>query len=270
MASTAQNTPIVLVLAGLDPSGGAGIQADIESVAANGGHATSVLTALTVQDTQHAYGVVPTDPDWILHAARTVLADLPVAAIKIGVVPDRPGVEAIETLLAEYPRIPVVLDPVLLSGGGDSLSEDPTGEALRDRLMPYATVITPNAAEAMALCPGADSREACAMGLVEYGCDYVLITGGDEAEGASAINRLANAHGVVERFTYPRLEGRFHGSGCTLASAIATHLGHGADPVSAVRQGGDYTWQTLRAARSLGRGQRVPDRFYWARDSEEG
>ena len=267
MNETASSIPVVLVLSGHDPSGGAGIQADIEALASHGCHCAPVITAITVQDTQDVKSYAPLDGTLIMEQARAVLEDMPVAAIKIGMLGSTEAVEAIYGVLQDYPNIPVVLDPVLSSGNGASLTDDDVLEALEALLLPNTTVLTPNSLEARILAPEADNLDACAMALLEKGCEFVLITGTHE-NTPHVTNTLYGNHRLLETFTWERLVGSFHGSGCTLAASIAGLLAQGLEPFSAVHEAQAYTWETLKHAYRVGMGQPLPNRLFWAQPEE--
>ena len=254
--------PTCMVFSGHDPVGGAGIQADIEALASMGAHAASIVTALTVQDTINAYAVEPVATALLIQQARTLMDDIRPAVIKIGLIPDVATAEAVHTILTDLPGIPVVLDPVYKAGGGHDLQTRLTRDALKTLLFPLASVITPNVEEARAFTGNADTLDACAMSLLETGCGHVLITGGD-TDDEQVVNRLYANNRCLEKFVWPRLPDSYHGSGCTLASAIAGLLSHGHEPLSAVRQAQHYTWHTLKQAYRTGNGQLQPDRFYW-------
>jgi hydroxymethylpyrimidine/phosphomethylpyrimidine kinase len=254
--------PTCLVFSGHDPIGGAGIQADIETLASMRVHAATLVTALTAQDSVNVYAVEPVSTALLIQQARTLLADIRPAVIKIGLVPSVMIAEAIYTIIGDLPDIPVVLDPIVRAGGGKALQDRQTCEAVRTLLFPLATVATPNEREARAFAGNADSPEACAMSLLESGCEYVLITGGDNDE-QQVTNRLYGNNRCLELFNWPRLPRQYHGSGCTLASAIAGLLSHGHEPLSAVREAQQYTWNCLDNAYPTGSGQLHPDRFFW-------
>ncbi|HEX7055475.1 MAG TPA: hydroxymethylpyrimidine/phosphomethylpyrimidine kinase [Burkholderiales bacterium] len=247
--------PAVLAFAASDPTGGAGIQADILAIAGMGAHPLSVLTALTVQDTHGVQRVAPVDAALVAEQARRVLGDIPARAFKIGVLGSADNARAVAAVLAEHPRVPVVLDPVLASARGDALGAVEAVEAL----LPLAALATPNSLEARRLAPGADSLAACAQALIARGCRYVLVTGTHEA-GAEVVNTLYDAGGEVRADRWPRLPHSYHGSGCTLASAIAAALAHGAPLEQAVREGQAFTWRSLAAGYRPGGGQHVPRR----------
>lgn len=252
-----------MTLAGHDPSGGAGIQADIEAIVSMGCHAVSVITALTVQDTHNVKDMAPISGDLVAAQARAILEDMSVAAIKIGLLGSVEIVEAIHTVLTDYPRIPVILDPILAAGGGTELTTADLIDALQTLLLPLTTVLTPNSSEARRLAPNADSLEACAMALLEQGCEFVLITGAHEPS-PQVINTLYGNHRRLEVFSWERLPGEYHGSGCTLAAAIAGLVAQGQEFLSAIRQAQEYTWQSLNSAYRLGEGQFIPNRLFWA------
>lgn len=250
--------PVVLCFSGLDPSGGAGLQADIEAVAALGGHAAVVCTALTVQDSQRVYGFEAVSPALIRQQADAVLADLPVATIKLGML----GSEAIASVIAEileaHPEIPVVLDPVLAANSGGSLAKDDLAQGLF-RLLPRTTVITPNSIEARRLAETDDLDSAVAR-LQSLGASNVLLKGGHEA-GTTILNRLYGPDGLLAASHAERLPGEYHGSGCTLAAALAAGLAAGLALPAAVTQAERFVARALaRADRPRAQGQFLPVR----------
>jgi hydroxymethylpyrimidine/phosphomethylpyrimidine kinase len=264
--------PIVLSFAATDPTGGAGIQADLLTLSSMGCHALSVVTAITVQDTAGVEDVLPIDADWVSDQARVLLEDMPVAAFKIGLVGSVENCAAIAEVVSDYPEVPLILDPVLASGRGDEIATEDMIEAMREMLIPQTTIITPNSLEARRLADdGGDeerSLEDCAKRILEMGCEYVLITGTHE-NTPQVINTLYGHQGVIRSDSWQRLPGSYHGSGCTLASAIAATLANGLDIPEAVREAQEYTWQTLNAGFRPGMGQHIPDRFFWAREAED-
>ncbi|UTN77700.1 thiamine phosphate synthase [Pseudomonas aeruginosa] len=257
---TPTSRPVVLCLSGHDPSGGAGLQADIEALLAQGCHAAPAVTALTVQDTVNVSDFRVLDREWVLAQANAVLADLPVAAVKLGMLGSLEMVDTVAEILAAHPHLPVVCDPVLRAGGGGALGKGDVGFAMRERLLPRATIATPNLPEARLLADLPEgSADQCAERLLEH-CEHLLITGGhgDESE---VHNRLYSRDGSRRTFTCQRLPGSYHGSGCTLASALAGRIALGEALHGAVQSALDYTWRTLRDAESPGHGQYVPRRL---------
>lgn len=264
--------PIVLTFAATDPTGGAGIQADVLTLASLGCHALSVVTAVTVQDSSGVEALMPLDAQWVADQARCVLEDMPVAAFKIGLLGSVEIIRSIAEIIADYPDIPLILDPVLASGRGDELATDQMMQAMRELLIPQTTVLTPNSIEARRLAhddADADppSLDACARRLLDMGSEFVLITGTHE-NTAQVINTLHGVGGILRADAWPRLPGSYHGSGCTLASALAATLANGLGIEEAVRDAQEYTWQSLRFAFRPGMGQHVPDRLFWAREEE--
>lgn len=261
MIADALRPPVVLVIAGHDPTGGAGIQADIETIASLGGHAVSLLTALTAQNTARAEACRAQPREDFERQAALLLEDIAVQACKIGLLGNAALAEATAALLAARAALPVVLDPVLAAGTGDRLGEDSALAAMLELLVPRATVLTPNLREALTLCPGAASAGEAAAALIERGAALVLITGGDEQTEA-VTNVLYGPQGRIQSYTWARLPGVYHGSGCTLSAAIATFLALGAEPVEAVGQAQQFTQEALRHAYRFGHSQLHPNRFF--------
>jgi hydroxymethylpyrimidine/phosphomethylpyrimidine kinase len=260
--------PVVLVFAGTDPSGGAGVQADIETLSSMGCHAAPVITAVTVQDTMDVKRYEPMDPSLVVEQARAILEDVPVASIKIGMIGSVEIVEVIHSILLDYPELPVVLDPVVAAGGGSMLADDDMLDAMVNLLFPYVTILTPNSQEARAFAQEADNLDACAQELLEHGCEYVLITGTHE-NTPTVINNLYSDQQLVESFNWERLPYSFHGSGCTLAVAIAGLLAQGLDPSNAIYEAQEYTWEALSHGYRIGMGQSIPNRLFWAHGDDD-
>jgi hydroxymethylpyrimidine/phosphomethylpyrimidine kinase len=305
--------PCVLVFAGLDPSGGAGLSADLQAIAGQGAHALTVCTALTVQDNDRVYGVRPVEAELVLRQARALADKFVISAIKIGITGSAANAQAIADFivwlrsraptLGSQPatsaatastaaaatttvsaaaggvtataaaagadaipgagvadgawgraELPVVLDPVLASGHGDLLSRDDAAQALAP-LLPLTTILTPNGPEAQTLSD-ATQPEAQADALRARGCRHVLITGG-HGDGDHVINRWYGP-GAPREWRWPRIDGAFHGSGCTLAAAIAGQLAAGLPTAIALEQAQHYVYHALRDAYAIAAGQRIP------------
>ena len=272
-AAPSQLPPIVLAFAATDPSGGAGLQADVLTLASMGCHPLSVVTAVTIQDTMGVEEVMALEAEWVADQARCVLEDMPVMAFKVGMVGSIENIAAIAEVVSDYPEIPLILDPVLASGRGDELVTDEMISALRELLVPQSTIITPNSIEARRLAQEEGEEDLdlaeCARRLLATGCEYVLITGTHE-NTPQVINTLYGQDGVVRSDSWERLPGSYHGSGCTLASALAATIANGLSISDAVQDAQEYTWQTLKAAFRPGMGQHIPDRLFWAREDEPG
>jgi hydroxymethylpyrimidine/phosphomethylpyrimidine kinase len=250
--------PLVLCLSGHDPTGGAGLHADIEAVAACGGHALSIITAHTVQDTSDVLRVTAVPPLLITQQIETLANDCAITAVKIGLLGDA---EQIPPLVQWIKRLqkPVVFDPVLRAGGGSNLASAALIAAITEQLLPWITLLTPNAAEARRLAPKQDSIERCAQELLDRGCKNILITGGDEAS-RSVINTWHAHDRPTDIFEWPRLPETFHGAGCTLAAACAAFLAQGLEMGEAIQRAQTYTQRTLHNALSIGQGRRIPGR----------
>jgi hydroxymethylpyrimidine/phosphomethylpyrimidine kinase len=258
--------PIVLTFAGSDPTGGAGLQADLLTLASMGCHPLSVVTALTVQDTHGVASLDAVDAALVRMQAERVLADTRVAAIKLGLLGSAANVQAVAAIPrrdAGFRWCSTRCSP----RGAATFSRPRTIAALRELIVPHATVAT-NSIEARRLA-NASSLAQSAQRLVERGAEYVLVTGTHEP-GSEVVNTLYDRGGVVREDRWPRLAGSYHGSGCTPASAIAAPLANGLGVPEAVRDAQEFTWQTLSSAFRAGTGQLIPDRFFWARETLAG
>ena len=260
---TQPSIPVVMTFSGHDPGGGAGIQADIEAVASMGCHAAPIITAHTVQDTRDVISVTPAETTLLIQQARAILEDMEVAAFKVGLLASTEVVEAVHSLMVDYPGIPVVVDPVLFAGGGSRLVDEGLLSAMRSLLLPLTTILTPNSFEARTLAAEADNLDACAHKLLDDGCEFVLITGTHENTPAVE-NRLYSHHRHMDTYTWERLPASYHGSGCTLAAAIAGLLAQGGDIPAVIEEAQTYTWETLRHGYRVGMGQLLPNRLFWA------
>jgi hydroxymethylpyrimidine/phosphomethylpyrimidine kinase len=252
-----------MVFSGLDPTGGAGLQADIEALISVGCHAAPIATCLTVQTTQNVQELVPVESSLIIEQARAVLEDMPIKAFKLGLMGSVETIEAISILLNDYADVPVVLDPILSAGGGTELTDTRMTKALGHLLIPKTTFLTPNSEEAHALIRGCDTLDGCAIALLAEGCEYVLITG-THMPTQKVVNTLYGNCRKLKDYRWERLEESYHGSGCTLASALAGLLAHGHEPYSATLAAQRYTWQSLKNAHHLGMGQALPNRLFWS------
>jgi hydroxymethylpyrimidine/phosphomethylpyrimidine kinase len=262
--------PAVLTFAATDPTSGAGLQADLLALASMGCYPLSVVTALTVQDTAGVESFLAIDADWVADQARCILEDMPVAAFKMGMLGSTEIVTVVAEVVSDYPDVPLVLDPVFASGRGDEFADEDMIAAIRELLVPQSTVVTPNIPELRRLAGAEDDEDMsladCAQVLLDSGCEYVLVTGTHDST-ADVVNTLYHRGGVLRSDTWQRLPGSYHGSGCTLASALAANLARGLDIGDAIYEAQDYTWQALAHAFRPGMGQYLPDRLFWARDS---
>lgn len=252
--------PLVLCVGGHDPSGGAGILADAEAVQAARAFPLTVITALTEQDTCGLARIHPQPPEQIEAHCRRLMNDSPPSALKIGLIGSADIARMLARLTEELAEIPVVLDTVLATGAGQSVADAALLDAVREALIPRCTLVTPNLPEARALT-GADAPEDCAERLLAAGAPWVLITGTHDATEA-VTNRLFGSNGERHAWDWPRLPGEYHGSGCTLAGAIAARLALGMRMEQAVESAQTYTWKTLERALRTGRCQLTPNRLY--------
>jgi hydroxymethylpyrimidine/phosphomethylpyrimidine kinase len=248
--------PRVLIIAGSDSGGGAGIQADIKTVTMLGGYAATAVTAVTVQNTLGVGAVHPVPPDIVAAQIRAVLDDIGADCIKIGMLGDAATIEAVAGALQGV-TVPIVLDPVMVAKGGASLLADEAVGALVDRLLPRASVVTPNVPELEALVETEVADEAdmllAAQELLGMGPQAVLAKGG-HLKGASVVDWLVTRQGQ-QRFEAPRVQTQHtHGTGCTLASAVAAGLAAGLPLAVAVERARAYLLSALAAAPGLGAG----------------
>ncbi|MDY7116134.1 hydroxymethylpyrimidine/phosphomethylpyrimidine kinase [Halomonas sp. SSL-5] len=256
--------PVVLVLAGHDPTGGAGLVADAEAVAAGGGWALTVPTALTVQSCTDVSRVMPADPA-IMRESVAALDAFEVAAIKIGLVPDLATLDAVTDILERFPGVPVVADPVLRAGGGSELSTTELVDAYRARLLPRVDILTPNRGELARLSPGLLQDTERAVALMHLGCQAVLVTGTDDPAPGTPEARVSHTLHTPDQsrqWSWPRLVGCFHGSGCTMAAFLATRLAVGESLVAACEQAQAFTWDALAHGWRPGEGQALPRRLW--------
>jgi len=265
MSEIVPSLPAVLTFAASDPTSGAGLQADLLALASMGCYPLSVVTALTVQDTAGVESFLAIDPDWVADQARCILEDMPVAAFKMGMLGSTEIVTVVAEVVSDYPDVPLVLDPVLSSGRGDEFAGDDMVSAIRELLVPQSTVVTPNIPELRRLAGEEDGEDSslaeCAQSLLDSGCEYVLVTGTHDST-ADVVNTLYHRGGVLRADSWQRLPGSYHGSGCTLASALAAALASGASVPEAVRDAEEFTWQALAAGFAPGAGQFIPNRFF--------
>jgi hydroxymethylpyrimidine/phosphomethylpyrimidine kinase len=245
-------TPIALTIAGSDSSGGAGIQADLKTFAALGVYGASVITALTAQNTQGVSGIHQVPAEFVTAQIDAVFSDLAVGAVKIGMVAHPPVIDAIVAGLKRWSPKHVVLDPVMVATSGDRLLAAEAVDALRTKLIPLASVITPNLPEAADLlgeAVAADEATVEQQGrrLLTLGCKTVLIKGGHGA-GAESIDYLVDSSGVTALAAPRVLTKNTHGTGCSLSSAIAAELAKGEEMTTAVRNAKTWVSAAIAAA----------------------
>ena len=253
------------MLSGLDPSGGAGIQADIQAITSIGAHPLPVLTCLTVQDTRNVYGAEPVSPDLIKQQLECLAQDTPIHAIKTGALGNAEVVEVLVEFVQKHSGVPLIVDPVIKAAGGGDLADDALVTAMKDKLFARAEIITPNGIE-LAQLGGSDDPAEAARNLLQTGCESVLATGG-HGTGIHIINTLYNHAPEPMEWEVERVgSNEYHGTGCTLAAAIAAGRAMGLSPRAAISQAQNYVHRALLHALTVGQGQRVPDRgILWER-----
>lgn len=279
--------PTVLVFSMSDPTGAGGAAADTLTCAAMGCHAACVITALSVQDSTRMEDVLVIDDEWVDDQARTVLQDMPVAAVKVGALGSSDNAQAVAEILSDYPELPVVFDPFPAARGSASESDDELDAelmaALRGLILPQTSVVTLSLSQArrwIALSSEDDAEgEAaedftaaqCARQILEWGCEYVLLTNA-ETVGTHLVNQLFGPENSLQNESIEHVNLRFRGAGDTLSAGIAALLAQGIDIGDAVREANDFLAQSLAGGFRIGMGDAMPDRLFWAGDdgSEDG
>ena len=265
MTSHNNKPPVVMVIGGMDPSGGAGLCADIQTLSAMGCHATPVVTALTVQDTRAVKNFQLVDVALIRAQMQVVLDDMSPTVVKTGMLGSREIISAVSAVLKQRPDIQLVVDPVMSSNNNDSLSEHLLTPSINELLIPIATLISPNIPEAAMLAgkefDAAVDTDECAALLYnpDSNCDC-LITG-THADSRPVVNRSYQQGRKLREWAWQRLEFEYHGSGCTLASAVAAGLAHGLEMERAVDHAQHFVMKSLRSGFRPGQGQHIPDRL---------
>lgn len=251
----------VLCFSGLDPSGGAGLQADIEAIGQSGAHAAVACTAITVQNSQQVFGFEATSKTLLLAQANAVVKDLPIRCVKSGMLGTTDNITALSEFLQQHTDYAYVLDPVLVANSGGALGDQATLVTAFRALIPLATIITPNTVELRALTGLDDLNQATAK-LFDLGAKAVLVKGGHEPTQDYIKNTLYVAGKVVSETQCPRLDGEYHGSGCSLASFIAGRLAQGDSIENAVQLAESWLFGVLKNAESpVVNGQKIPKRF---------
>ena len=261
-----KSPPKVMTFSATDPTGGAGLQADVLTIASLGCHPISIATGVTVQDTIGVNKLIPIDSDMVNNQARLILEDMEVEIFKLGLLGSKENITTIAEIILDYPEIPLIIDPVLASGRGDEFSDIEARNMMMELLFPESLLITPNSLEARQLVSNEDepsdlSIEVCARRLKEMGCENILITGTHE-NTENVINTLYSSSNQITPYHWDRLPGSYHGSGCTLTSAISAYYALGLSIEEAVEEAQHFTWQALKNGFKPGMGQLIPNRFF--------
>ncbi len=247
-----------LTIAGSDSGGGAGIQADLKTFMAFGVHGMSAITALTAQNTVGVQEVYEISPDFVTRQIESIMTDMGTDAAKTGMLANTAIVEAVASALAEYGIPKLVVDPVMVAKSGDPLLDESARQSILDRLLPLATVITPNLYEAEVMLDQKintiEDMKSAAVELKKTGCRWVVLKGGHLNIDNEAIDILYN--GIdFDTLRSARIDTRnTHGTGCTFASAIAAGLAKGNTPLDAIRQAKNYVTEAIREGLAIGRG----------------
>jgi len=250
----------VLVIAGHDPTGGAGIVADAQAIRSMGAHPVTVISALTDQNTNRVSSFEAVDTELVLRQIETLTKDINFKAVKVGMLASNSLVQAVAPVLQKL-QIPIVFDPVLASGAGDSLADDGLVDVICEFLLPHVEIVTPNTPELFCLT-GLDNKETpeqfelAARSLLKTGVKYVLLTG-THATSVDVCNRL---YPLNKCYVWPRLEGEYHGSGCTVSSTLSALLANGAPLEIAVKEAQEFVWNSLVNAYRISNGQSIPCR----------
>lgn len=259
---TLTNTPVVMSISSHDPSGCAGISADIETLSSLGCHCTPIISKLAAQDTRSIKDSQITQTSLLIEQIRSVLEDITVDFIKIGELPSTAHIEAVHTILNDYPDIPVVLDPFWES---PHRSPELT-EAICDLLLPQAYISLMSKDHALQLRSHADTTPALIQELMELGCQHIFLTHVESASLPTICNQLFNTRGLCQQYHWPRLNEHFVGAGCTLSAALAAYLAHGFSLAESVQQAQQFTHQAITKGRRIGMGRLLPDRMHWANE----
>ncbi|MEP5766161.1 MAG: hydroxymethylpyrimidine/phosphomethylpyrimidine kinase [Halieaceae bacterium] len=249
--------PSVMCVAELDPTGGGGIAADIETLCSLACHCTPIITAISIQDTQDLKDSAVVDSLLLIEQMRAVLEDIDVAAIKLHQLGSTSHIEGIHTVLSDYPARPVIVDPALWAFP----VEADFGDALCALLLPHTSLLVLTETEAYELAGAADTLTACAHELLDMGAEHVLISS-EPGLSKGYSSSLYGHSGLLQTFSWQQLPHNFVGAGSTFAAAITAYVAHGVPLASAIRQAQEYTWRALANARRIGMGRLIPSRFF--------
>ena len=268
-----KSPPKVMTFSATDPTGGAGLQADILTISSLGCHPVSIATGFTVQDTIGVNKLIPIDSELVNDQARLILEDMDAEIFKLGLLGSKENITTIAEIISDYPETPLIIDPVLASGRGDEFSDTEARNMMMELLFPEALLITPNSLEARQLVcneeePSDVAIEVCADRYKEMGCENILITGTHENTD-NVINTFYNSSNQIIPYHWDRLPGSYHGSGCTLTAAISAYYALGLSIDEAIEEAQHFTWQTLKNGFKPGMGQLIPNRFFRDNDFED-
>ena len=268
-----KSPPKVMTFSATDPTGGAGLQADILTISSLGCHPVSIATGFTVQDTIGVNKLISIDSELVNEQARLILEDMEVGIFKLGILGSKENISVVAEIISDYPDIPLIIDPVLASGRGDEFTDIEARNMMMELLFPKSLLITPNSLEARRLVGNEEEIEdlpieVCANRLKEIVCENILITGTHEST-EKVINTLYSSSNQIIPYHWDRLPGIYHGSGCTLTSAISAYYALGLSIGEAIEEAQYFTWQTLNNVFKPGKGQLIPNRFFRPNEVED-
>ncbi|MDC0126737.1 hydroxymethylpyrimidine/phosphomethylpyrimidine kinase [Methylophilaceae bacterium] len=268
-----KSPPNVMTFSATDPTCGAGLQADILTISSLGCQPVSITTGVTVQDTIGVNKLIPIDSELVNNQARLILEDMNVEIFKLGLLGSKENIATIAEIISDYPDIPLIIDPVLASGRGDELVDTESRKMMMELLFPESLLITPNSIEARQLVnngtEGLDlSIETCVDRFKGMGCENILITGSHE-DTENVVNTLYGTANQIIPYYWDRLPGSYHGSGCTLTSAISAYYALGLSIGEAVEEAQYFTWHALKNGFKPGKGQLIPNRLFQVNDTED-
>lgn len=257
------NPPIVLAFSSLDPSGCGGIQADIETAASLGCHCTPIVTCIGSDvHAEHAQ-LLTIDAATIIEQARSILGNMAVSAIKIGFLGSLEVIEAVHSILRDFPKIPVVTQAALSNSNLLEEAQHDFIEALHTLIVPQTSIASVSLYEAQVLAEEKDTVDTTGNALIAKGCDYALITGSGKPT-KDFRNSLYGQAGLIGHYQWEQESLSDDGASSTLSASMASYIAHGFDSRQAVEQAQDFTWRTLMASRDLGCARQTPHRFFWA------
>ena len=257
------NPSIILSFSALDPSGCGGIQADIETAFSLGCHCAPIVTTMCAEGSQSNVETFATHETILIEQARSILDEMDVSAIKLGFLGSTVNVEAIHSILVDYPEINVVAHPALCLYDPENIDQQNFIDAYSSLILPLTSIAILSLHEAREIAMESDNIRATAQSIVNKGCDHLLITGtGKHTQQFQ--NSFFSAKGLVNQYSWEQEAPTCHGSSSTLAMSTASYIAHGFGPQQAIDNAQNFTWQAMRASRELGFGKRTPRRLYWA------
>jgi len=257
------NPPVVLAFGALDPSGAGGLQADIETAASLGCHCAPVATTMTVAGADVRKETNATEAALVIAHARSILENMVVSAFKIGFLGSVANIEAVHTILRDYPNIPVIAHPALCLWDNEDAEQQDFPEAFFSLIVPQLSIGIFSLYEAREVSRQSDTINTTAQAITSNGCEFLLLTG-TRQEQCAFQNSSFNQKGLIQHYVWEQEPPTCHGASSTMAMGTSAYIAHGADAIMAMNQAQNFTWQAMHASRDLGFGRRTPHRFFWA------